>query len=153
MNESQTIFSLFYAVIYGAMLTSLGGLRAFPWGLFIEPKEKRKKLSTRLVLSIVIFNILPFLIFAWGVKILNDPIFASLCTWNILASALSSLSVFCPYRIYHFILSVNSSFLYDDDEWSEISKARMFRESRFGHFLATVMYVSPLAILTIYKIA
>lgn len=153
MNESQTIFSLFYAVLYGAMLTSLGSLRAFPWGLFVESQGEKKKLAYRLVLSIFIFNILPFLIFAWGVKILNDPMFASLGIWNILASALSSLSVFCPYRIYHFILSINSRFLYDDDEWDEVSEARTFRESGFGHFLATLIYVSPLVILTIYRIA
>ena len=109
MNESQTIFSLFYAVLYGAMLTSLGSLRAFPWGFFVESRTKKKKLATRLVLSIVIFNILPFLVFAWGIKVLNNSIFASLCIWNILASAISSLSVFCPYRIYHFILAVDSS--------------------------------------------
>ena len=153
MNESQTIFSLFYAVLYGAMLTSLGSLRAFPWGLFVESQTKRKKLAMRLVVSICIFNILPFLVFAWGIKILNNSIFSSLCIWNILASAISSLSVFCPYRIYYFVLAVNPNFLYENDEWDKIRETRTFRESKIGHFLAIVLYITPLIILSIYGIA
>ena len=153
MNESQTIFSLFYAVLYGAMLTSLGSLRAFPWGAFVEPQTKRKKLITRLVVSICIFNILPFLVFAWGIRILANSIFSSLCIWNILASSISSLSVFCPYRIYHFVLAVNPNFLYENDEWEKIREARTFRDSKLGHFLATVLYIAPLIILSIYRFA
>ena len=99
------------------------------------------------------FTGLGVLVFAWGIKIFDNSIFSSLCIWNILASAISSLSVFCPYRIYHFILAVDPNFLYDDDEWDEIRKARTFRESKFGHILATVLYITPLIILTIYNIA
>jgi hypothetical protein len=153
MNNSQTIFSLFYAVLYGSMLTSLGSLRAFPWGFLAEPPTRRKQLIIRLMISIFIFNILPFIIFAWGIMILNGSVFSSMCIWNVLASAISSLSVFCPYRIYHFILAVNPIFLYQKSEWDKIGKVRTFRKSKFGHFLAAILYLIPMIILSIiYKI-
>lgn len=153
MNESQTIFSLFYAVLYGALLTSLGSLRVFPWGFFVESQTKRKKLITRLVVSICIFNIMPFLVFAWGIKILDNSIFSSLCIWNVLASSISALSVFCPYRIYHLVLAINPNLLYENDEWCKIREARTFRDSKLGHFLAAFLYIAPLIILSIYRIA
>lgn len=146
MNDSQTIFSVFYAVLYGSILSSCQSLRLFPWGFPKERGEERKRLIRRLLLSIINFNIIPFIIFAFSYKYLLANINDSFI--NIIRVGLLSLSVFIPYRFYHLIMVYfkGKGLIYTEEEYNEIKRQRNLRESICGHLLAVLFYFSCLLI-------
>lgn len=154
MNDSQQIFSIFYAVLYGVLLTSLKSFQAFPWGFCYEKNKRKKcKLRKRLFVSIGIFNILPFIFFSLGFWFLHDLDFSKLCFFQTLLSAIPSLSIFCPYRIFHIILSKNPYWLYNAIDWEKIEAERNFRRSTWGHIAGAIFYfILPLISILLLKI-
>ena len=142
MNTEQQLFSIFYAVLYGAMLTSLGGLRAFPWGFPIESSGKRR-LLWRLFTAVICFNIVPFFVFAGGYSFLSCSSGSAVTYWHVFVIAAASLSVYAPYRLYHILMvALNGTCmaLYDEKDYCEIVGNRKIRESMIGHTLAFVFY-------------
>ena len=143
MNETQQIFTIFYAVLFGAMLTSIGGLRAFPWG-FPAEKDGKGRLIWRLIISIICFNIIPFLLFSAGYSVLDNTSVNSVSFWQVVIIAIASLSVYAPYRLYHlFMVLFNGTMLelYPVQEYEEIIGKRTIRESKLGHTLAFIFYI------------
>lgn len=146
MTEAQTLFSVFYAVLYGALLSGMSSFRAFPWGLWQEPERKeQQRLLARLFISIIVINIIPFILFAIGYQIFS-AIDGALGFGLALLVAMSALSVYSAYRIYHLILTVFHESLYSEEEWKEIITTRRFRGSVSGYFIASVLYGLPLLI-------
>ncbi len=142
MTTAQQIFSIFFAVLYGAMLTSISGLQAFPWG-FPAERGKRIRLAWRLLVALLCFNILPFLIFASGYMVLASHETSALTYLSVLGIAVSSLSVFAPYRIYHWLMVAlrDGAFsLYDTADYEIVRNSRSIRESPLGQFLALIIY-------------
>ena len=148
MNEAQTVFSIFYAVLYGAMLSNLGSLKSFPWGFLSESKDIQIKLITRLLSSIIFFNIIPFAIFSGEMHLLGN-VSQGMTPVCIALASYSSLAVFIPYRIYHIILSYRPELFYETEEWINIKKDRKFRSCPSGHTLAALFYASPIFLLYI----
>lgn len=142
MNTQQQLFSIFYAVLYGAMLTSLGGLRAFQWGFPAEVNGKLR-LVWRLFVSILCLNVAPFLVFATGYSVLACSSGNTITYWKVFCISAASLSVYAPYRLYHVImigLKGTCIAIYNEKEYREIVDARKIRESEFGHMLALLFY-------------
>lgn len=132
----RELFAVFYAVLFGAMLSSLRGFVAFPWGQALsslsyrkEPPPRRNKYRylARLLLSIVILNLLPILMFAgyfrlFGGKVETDQF----PLWQVMLIALSALGVYAPYRLWHAVITSSffSDFFYLSAELYELMKYR-----------------------------
>jgi hypothetical protein len=73
VNAAQTVFSLFYAIFWGALANVWPKWKAFDWSLLVEASE-RSYARRRCVLSVALLNIVPILFFV--------PVFAHLGGWN-----------------------------------------------------------------------
>ena len=145
MNASQEIFSVFYAVLYGSMLSSSGELKLFPWGFPAECRNKqRKRLIRRLVFAIVCFNLIPFIFYAIIYLRLSDICNDQLNFINIVIIGMSSLMIYSIYRLWHFVMIITKSkeIIYSYGEYLEIVQKRGIRETPFGHLIATLFYVA-----------
>jgi hypothetical protein len=144
MNIAQNLFAVFYGVLYAAMLSSLTGFRAFPWGFLAEPTGKLN-LLWRLAVAIVCFNVVPFLVFALGFQLLSAQCGVP-TYWQVFAIAIASLSVFAPYRLYTlivvFLRRSQRLSLYCGEEYKNIIEKRSIRDSVFGNVLAITFYGS-----------
>jgi len=161
MRDSQTIFSVFFAVLYGSMLTGSLGLELFPWGWPAEKNEfKRKILKRRLLCTILIFNIFPIFMFYFAYKILGESRYfcdKQLTFCKIILISLSSFSIFGPYRLFHALMIYlgEKSFayskfnLYDIIDYNIIIDKRNIRRSVIGHLIATCYYFLPYILLLI----
>lgn len=145
MNETQQIFSMFYAILFGTMLSNVISFRAFPWGVlgFIGVGLRRE--WVRLVIAVLMFNILPFIIFAFGYTLLGHVAEPDVL-W-IIYSAFLSLVVFAPYRAWHALQNYNSEWCYTKGEWSEIENERNIKNTVAGNLMASILYMLPLLIL------
>jgi len=147
MCEGKELFSVFYAVLYGSMLASSQSLQLFPWGFPAENGSKRKILIRRLLISITIFNLLPFTIFMFCYAyLLNDRIFYRLSWIVIFKIGILSLSVFIPYRCYHLLIVSFPNLLYSESDYKKLIKKRGIRESVPGQVLALSFYLTCLLI-------
>jgi hypothetical protein len=161
MRDSQTLFSVFFAVFYGSMLSSSQGLQLFPWGFFSEKiKSNKIILTNRLFITIPIFNILPIFMFSLAYQILGAS--GSFCDKQLTFSkifliSLSSFSIFGPYRLFHALMiylgkrhfSYSNFNLYNQFEYEEIITKRNIRRSVKGHLIATCCYFLPYILLLI----
>jgi hypothetical protein len=159
MRDSQTLFSVFFAVFYGSMLSSSQGLKLFPWGFFSEKiKSNKIILINRLFITIPIFNILPIFMFSLAYQILGES--GSFCDkqltfLKIFLISMSSFSIFGPYRLFHAIMihlgerpfSYANFNLYTPWEYEEIITKRKIRRSVEGHRIATYCYFLPYILL------
>lgn len=111
MPTPQVFFLLLFALFYSTMLASLGGHYVFSWQHL--QKNRWKSTSLRLLISIGLFNIVPVLLF-WRIfrSISSLPKHGVLPYIYIL---FASLTVFVPYRFYHFIDCKWPHFLYGPD--------------------------------------
>ena len=153
MTVAQQLFTIFFAVLYGAMLTSIGGLRAFPWG-FPSEKNEKSRLFWRLSVAIICFNLLPFFIFAGGYSVLGKVVSSTIFYWHVLFIAVASLSVYGPYRLYHLLmvsLGKTNIGLYSKEEYKLVIGNRTIRESIVGHSIAFVIYMGTFLLLYCVK--
>lgn len=151
MQTSETIFSMFYAVLFGLMLSHLASFKAFPWGFMSEGGIKRQmQLIARLTFSLAMFNVIPFLLFAVGFDLISK-LQHPLTYTDIVLSGVLALSVFAPYRMHHLITSVCHNVFYEDKEWEDIVSGRAYRKTPLGHALAVGLYLSPLAYMYICR--
>ena len=148
MPDLQIFFLLLFALFYGTMLASLGGHYVFSWQYL--KKGRWRKTLPRIVFSSSFFTVIPCALFFL--------IFRSISclpkhgVWSYIYIIFASLTVFVPYRIYHFIDSKWPSLLYglgDDDiyrpEGSQLKKH--LSEDSIGHLYAIVPLVGiPLII-------
>ncbi len=107
MNTAQQIYMLFFAVLYGSHLNSIGNFRPFQWRFWVdEQKIIRKMLLRRLCWGLVIFNLIPMVIFSvqfflWG-KLGYNLKDHSAFIYSFIAG-LSAVAAFLPYRFYHWL--------------------------------------------------
>jgi hypothetical protein len=155
-NDIQQVFTFFYAVLYGGMLNGLAGLEPFPWGFLgnklceedVRPPE-RLRLVWRLFFALLILNVLPLLIFAWGYVSLTNHT-TSPPFFHLVLAGLAALVVFAPYRFYHWAiirLHNKGCKLYSSDDYNRVRKNRGIRDSAAGQFIAVVTYSVPFALM------
>jgi len=160
MSVYQQVFSIFYAILFGAMLASLEPMRAFPWGFPAEKNHYIKRmLQRRLYAGLLSFNILPICVYALGLWLLSGKEGQKLFHIDycyMFFVALSALSVFMPYRVYHLLFILvfrkwhgNYAF-YPADEYFNIIKIRSVRETTAGNVMALIFYFLLLFFPNVY---
>jgi len=153
MNLGQQIFSVFYAVLYGAMLSSVDGLRPFQWGSLMVCREQchlQYRLCWRLMFSFLFLNLVPLIIFTAGFKILASFNKNQISFCQTIAIAMASLSVFAPYRFYHAFMVWTQNkkcALYNLDEYKKIKEERKIGESVLGQCLGCLFYLALFCLL------
>ncbi len=143
MSIGQHIFLIFYAVLFGAMLTRLSGLHAFPWGFFYESAYGGFRLLWRLLVSIFCFYLLPVIVFGVGFSFLAGYPGESIPAWHAALIALSALSAFAPYRLFLFLmisLRATPIRLYSRESFEEIIAQRHIRRSPTGHLISLLLF-------------
>jgi len=152
MSSTQELFSLFYAVSFGAMLASTRGLRPFPWGA--DKPQSWIQSYWRIFFSLFWLNLVPFGIFAVGFiafEAKQTHSIVTVSTKEVFIAALCSLSAFAPYRIYHFLMILlqekQIAPLYDEIEYKQIVAERKLGKCLKGHALAILVYLLPLSFL------
>lgn len=114
MTDNEVIFSvfcLFFAVAYGAMLAGLGRLETFTWVLEWDDEEKTTRETwwqgySRIVLCFLLCNLGPVAMFGWAFTVLYSSVGSSSLSFRVPCAALASLGVFVPYRAYHLVARV-----------------------------------------------
>ncbi len=106
-TSALQVFMVFYAILYGVMLSSLNSFVPFPWGDIDDCRRGK-----RVVLSIFILNLLPFLYFLGVSYLIRNDSFSLISLnqfiFNLLVLA-SALGVFAFYRLYHIIFFCDSN--------------------------------------------
>jgi hypothetical protein len=117
LNVYQTIFIVFYAILYGRMLGSVSVFIPFPWASLVSRDFKDK---FRLSISLIILNLLPFVYFIWVFGLLGKSSFPALIRKDIFYwlgvykelnielfyTLLLALGVFGFYRLYHVLIII-----------------------------------------------
>lgn len=160
MSVIQQLFAVFYAVLFGAMLSSLRGFVAFPWGQALSSLScalrrfygsksllcRYRRYIARLLLSIIVLNVLPILMFAGYFRLLGRPVESvnQLSLWRVMLVALSALGVYAPYRLWHAIITcgLSSNCFYLRHEVDELVKDREMGPSSLAHLLAACCYAA-----------
>lgn len=110
MNDAQQIYSVFYAIFWGASFNVLPRWKPFNFGLIFNKKVKH--ISRRISLALFILNISPILYFIGILYLLRLK--GNLCDsqWNclievtalVLASIIPAFGIFGFYRIWLFVV-------------------------------------------------
>lgn len=113
MNETQTVFAIFFAIFWGAVANVQPRWKAFQLPL-IEFAPVRR----RVLLSVTFFNLLPLLFFGWTLWILVGPA-ASPINWTgwtvarlVLRGVIPAIATFGFYRLWLGIVECHSSLFY-----------------------------------------
>lgn len=163
MIDGHQMFMLFFSILYGIMLNSVIGLRAFPLASAFafrdyvskndedEVWEKGFRSFKRLILSFTLLNILPFIYFAVALQFMgqfsgNLPsanVFDTI--FKVVFIGLMSLGVFAFYRFFIglAILKRNENHVfYTEIEFKDIQNRAVYPSSR--HFmLVGFVYLVP----------
>src|SRR5438128_11966390 len=106
MNETQAVFSLFFAIFWGAITNVQPKWKPFQFGLFCTFGPATR----RLWLSILFFNFLPILFFGWTICVLHGPALEpdKWTGWTVLRvvfrGVIPAVAMFGLYRIWMAIL-------------------------------------------------
>lgn len=113
LNIFQEIFLVAFSILYGIMLQTYFGYNPFPWGKILQKTKKItgldeqriKQIRKRVLTSIVVLNILPFLyavVILWmlGWKIFNYEFWTYKAFIMIFLSFWGGLAVFGFQRLY-----------------------------------------------------
>lgn len=139
MSEIITLTETFlvtYSILFGIMLNACIGQNLFPYGqLYKNPKAKY-----RIIVSFIIVNIIPMIIFAIVIPLLGTvttrPNFP-----NIIGIFLISLTVFIWHRLLQAIIVRHSTSLYQKCEIKRVFKnVPLERQTVKGHLWGVVVY-------------
>ena len=161
--DGQQMFMLFFSILYGIMLNSVIGLRAFPLASAFafkdyvckyqdNPWKKGYRSFKRLILSFTLLNILPFIYFGIALQFIgkfigNLPsadIFHTVI--QVVIIGLMSMGVFAFYRFFVglVILKRNDNYVfYTKAEYEKhIQERWIYPRSRYLIFVGFV-YLMP----------
>ena len=113
MNEFQQIFTVFFAIFWGATASVQGRWKMFNYPLY---RLIRPQVRNRLLLSHVLLNICPLVFFAWTMAVLKQYN----CTeWTalgiiriVIRSVLPASAVFGFYRLWVGIIEIHPQSYY-----------------------------------------
>jgi len=136
LNIFQEIFLVTYSILYGIMLNACMGQNLFPFGQIC----RNEKAKWRLLLSILLINIFPFLIFAWFFIFLGR--FCSQSFYGVIGIFFISMVVFIPYRITQAIIVRNPTKYYQRCEIRRIfNKVPLDNQRSEGHIIGVMAYL------------
>ena len=154
------------------MLNSLIGLGAFPIAAALaredvetrddkgQPKWKPgNKCRNRLILSIILVNLVPFIYFALAFHVVGTFFgklpSTDLTTTQIFCIGLLSLSVFAFYRFFLGLIvwkPCGSSLFYTPHEFERINERRAIHPSSWRHCLAGFLYlIIPWLVVLLFR--
>lgn len=164
MIEPQQMFMLFFSILYGIMLNSVMGLRAFPLASAFafkdyvnkknkdDPWEKGCKSFKRVMLAFTLLNILPFVYFAIAFQFIgkfigNLPsadIFHTVV--QVVFIGLMSLGVFAFYRFFVGLATLKRNgnhVFYTETEFKKHIQSRWVYPSSRHIILTGFVYLMP----------
>ena len=103
-NHLANIFLTTFSILYGIMLNASFQLALFHFGWLWRAQDRQERVVQRIVVSFIIFNVMPFSYFAWVYNLLIKSQLQSM--WQIFGVFLLSLSVFSYYGFYHLLLTI-----------------------------------------------
>lgn len=133
MPDPQTFFLLQFALFYSVMHSSLSEHYVFSWQQLQKGRLCRTFL--RLGLSYGLFILLPIALFYFIYR--SIPSLSATSPWTYIYITFASLTVFVPYRIYHFIDCKWQTLLYYSRDESALQKHLL--ENPWGHLYAIVV--------------
>lgn len=164
MSPTQQMFMLFFSILYGIMLNSVIGLRAFPLASAFafkdyvnkkskdDPWEKGYRSFKRVMLSFTLLNILSFIYFAIALQFIGEFI-GNLLSANVFHTVvqvvfigLMSLGVFAFYRFFVglAILKRNGNHVfYTETEYEKHIQSRWVYPSSRHIILVGFVYLMP----------
>ena len=108
MNDTQVIFTAFFAIVWGTMSTTLPRWKPFHWPLFFHVKQTRH----RVCLSFLVLNVLPIIFYGLTLRILSEKNYVVIC-WGgltvfqiILHGVIPAFAVFGFYRLWLAIIEI-----------------------------------------------
>jgi len=118
LNIAQTIFSVFYAIFWGAVFSVSGRWKHFNFGLIFD--NEAPHVTRRILLSKLILNILPILYFVWILCELNDN---NLCSMQkkcwidfsaiVLSGIIPAFAILGFYRLWIGIVEYSPKLYYE----------------------------------------
>lgn len=167
MVDGQQMFMLFFSILYGIMLNSVLGLRAFPWGFALAGEDlvwkgngqSGPKSRRRLLLSIALINALPFAYFGFAFhfmselsqffgKVLSTCLFCTVV--KVVFIGFLSLGVFAFLRIYIAMVTwrYRGDYLfYTKYEYDKYIRKRYIHPYLCKHLCAGLIHLIPFLML------
>ncbi len=120
INAVQTIFVVFYAVFWGAAMVAASKFKAFSTHLYYE-EPMREKIVKRIIVSLLIMNVAPALLFALYVLVIFVDV--PLNFYSLLAAAAAGMSVMGFPRILHGTIfsREHAMSFYGEKEWEMLT--------------------------------
>ncbi len=119
MNETQTVFAIFFAIFLGTVANVQPRWKAFNWPLlFLMPSGQRGCIGHRLVLSVLALNLAPVIFFGFALWMLRgsptDP-----KDWTsytvlhvVLRGVMPAFSAFAFYRLWLGVVEFSPTCFY-----------------------------------------
>lgn len=118
MNDTQNVFIVFYAILWGTAANSQPRWKAFQLPLFFMFKQ----VTCRVILSFVLLNIAPILYFGWTIWMLSGS-HLYVTNWNpqsvgllLVHSVIPAFAVFGFYRMWIGVIELKPDVFYFDSE-------------------------------------
>jgi nitrogen fixation/metabolism regulation signal transduction histidine kinase len=137
LKPLSEIFLVSFSILYGIMLNACIGQNLFPFGQL----SKNPKVKCRVMVSFIIVNIVPMIVFAIVFTLLENvttkPSFP-----NVIGIFLISFIVFTPYRFLQAIIVRHSTCLYQKREINRIfEKIPLELQTVSGHLWGATTYL------------
>lgn len=118
MNDSQTVFTVFFAIFWGLVANVQPRWKAFQLPLVFNLHWPRR----RAVLSVCLFNVLPLLFYGWTLYVLNQAHRVQ-ANWTlvdflglILHAVVPAFAAFGFYRLWLGIVEIRPKYFYAETQ-------------------------------------
>jgi hypothetical protein len=115
LTETQTVFMLFFAIMWGAVANVQPRWKAFQWPLLCRGLRPVK---FRVALSVLLLNILPIVYFGWTMLLLGEQCY-KVGVWNVgsvfrltLHGVVPAFAAFAFYRTWLGIIELKPTWYY-----------------------------------------
>jgi len=122
MNETQTIFTVFYAIFWGLVANVQPRWKAFQWPLIFDLKQARY----RVALSFMLLNICPVVFFGLIIWFLSGPKLVD-SSWTgkiafrfVCRGVIPAFAAFGFYRVWLGIIEINPKNCFYNQRQSEL---------------------------------
>jgi len=165
MNDTQIIFTVFFAIAWGTMSSALPKWKAFHWTLFFQVKQ----VWHRVILSMILLNALPVIFFGWTLLQLSDQDYV-VNNWStrivflqvIIHGVFPAAAAFGFYRLWIAIVEFKPKCFYksENDLPEDLRgieptieehnlESRMRRSTKYSNLFFAVLYIG-IAVLAPY---
>jgi hypothetical protein len=158
-NAAQTVFALFYAIMWGAIANVWPRWRAFDWALVRLPQERA---LPRCFLSLALLNLCPIIFFIFVLLWLKDYKLQGCwlqIAWTLFVIMLQPFAVIGFYWVWMSIVQRFPTLFYPDDRKGNDHKGRYDKLSEddldsgfaFSNFVVGLVYIMvPFLLMMIF---